>query len=531
MERTRVIAILALVLGTSLVGALVGGCGSDGASSSASGEPAFTSVVYATGFTPYGALDPAEEVNVQLTHCNVYETLTNYDAKADEVLPGLATSWESSPDGLSWTFHLRQGVKFHDGTVFDAEAVKFSIERNHELGLGVAYIWDPISKITTPDANTVVFELSSPAPIDLIASSSFQAYIFSPTAVERYGEKCFQPGYDAGSGPYTLKSATLTEATLERFPDYWGGWDGSHAAAPKVGVIRQITEPAVKVQNLEQGAVQIIDDVPPAVMKGLEGNPDINVWSQPSFVQQIFYFNTKKTPTDDAAFREALYYAFPYDEAISLALGGGGAVSRGYIPQGMLGWDELAAQSPAPKQDMDRARAALARSAYPDGGVKLTCMVDNAYDSLLKSSQLFKTALAELNIDLDIRGMDVNVILEQAGSDNPPQHVYVDVAWPSYVTPLDVPVLVYAKGGYYNFSYWSDPKVDSLLTEAGSLMATDRAGAVQNLVDAWGIILPSYSMIWPADLQSAPSSAASLEGFEGFSPAYPNSVFFYELGQ
>ncbi|MCH7588695.1 MAG: ABC transporter substrate-binding protein, partial [Chloroflexi bacterium] len=132
-------------------------------------------------------LDPSpgfSDENVVTTQ--VYETLTFYNppGSAETLGPKLATSWESSADAMTWTFNLREGVKFHDGTDFNAEAVKFSIERTMGIDLGAAYIYAPIESIEVVDDLTVQFNLSFAAPMDLVLASGYGAWIFSPTTVE-----------------------------------------------------------------------------------------------------------------------------------------------------------------------------------------------------------------------------------------------------------------------------------------------------------------------------------------------------------
>ena len=133
-------------------------------------------------------LDPSSSFsNDNTVMGNAYETLTFYNAPGSdtEISPKLATSWEQSDDGLTWTFHLRAGVKFHDGTDFNADAVKFSIDRTMSLGLGASYIFDPVESVNVIDDLTVEFKLKYTAPLDLILATGYAAWIMSPTAVAR----------------------------------------------------------------------------------------------------------------------------------------------------------------------------------------------------------------------------------------------------------------------------------------------------------------------------------------------------------
>ena len=173
--------------------------------------------------------DPSTEFsNSIMMLSNLYEPLIWYDpSQSPPFVPALATSWESSNGSQTWTFHLRQGVKFHDGTPFDATAVKYSIERTMTLGQGAAFIWSPVSKINVLDTYTVQFILTSPTPLDVIASASYAAWIMSPN-IENLAKAAgftnasawFNAGHDAGTGPYMLtKWDPQNEIVMDKFPD------------------------------------------------------------------------------------------------------------------------------------------------------------------------------------------------------------------------------------------------------------------------------------------------------------------------
>ena len=123
--------------------------------------------------------DPSETwSNEVIAFQNVYETLLRYDPFTDTFEPVLATGYSVSEDGMTWTFELREGVMFHTGNPFNAEAVKYSIDRTLELGMGAFYIWDAVEQINVLDEYTVEFVLAYPSPLDLIASAAYAAYIF-----------------------------------------------------------------------------------------------------------------------------------------------------------------------------------------------------------------------------------------------------------------------------------------------------------------------------------------------------------------
>nr|WP_281054473.1 ABC transporter substrate-binding protein [Thermosphaera aggregans] len=175
-------------------------------------------VVYAYNDRITG-IDPSVEDDTGLVVLgSVYEPLLYYDPRSDEFKPALAINWTSNEDGTEWVFKLREGVVFHDGTPFNATAVKISIERARDIyrstGRGMGYIWDMVSTIEILDPYTVKFVLDYPVRLDLIAAASYAAYIFSPSVIERAGasdildgkiEEWFNQGNSAGTGPYFIE--------------------------------------------------------------------------------------------------------------------------------------------------------------------------------------------------------------------------------------------------------------------------------------------------------------------------------------
>src|SRR6201996_1410756 len=168
--------------------------------------------------------DPATEYSDGIIAMSeMYETLTRYDSATHTVKPLLATSWSSAANGLTWTFHLRQGVHFHTGRLMTAQAAAAAIMRTEKLGGGAAYVWDAVKSISTPSTYTMVFHLKYPSPLDLEASASYSAYIYDTQAAPK-GEslsKWLNTPHDAGTGPYELQTwnkGQEFEVILKAFP-------------------------------------------------------------------------------------------------------------------------------------------------------------------------------------------------------------------------------------------------------------------------------------------------------------------------
>ncbi|MFW5898540.1 MAG: ABC transporter substrate-binding protein, partial [Candidatus Saliniplasma sp.] len=189
--------------------------------------------------------DPSDSFSNEIIAMhNIYETLLRYDPLEDELEGVLAEDWSSSEDGLTWTFELKEGVEFHTGGEMTAEDVKFSIERTIDRGRGASFIWGPLEEIEIVDDYTVRFNLNEPAPIDLIAASSYGSFIFSKQQADEVDDlhEWFNDENSAGTGPYVPESWEREERlVMTRFDDYWQGWDSDEKKFDRV-VIRNIPE-------------------------------------------------------------------------------------------------------------------------------------------------------------------------------------------------------------------------------------------------------------------------------------------------
>ena len=206
--------LFARVLSFAILSVFLAGCGGNsgnsvkGNDSAQSAEGGNNIAIYSTYDMPALGIDPSVCFNSSiLSLLNIYDTLLRYDSETDSVEYVACDKYEKSEDGLLWTFHIRENMKFHDGTPVNAEAVKFSFERTINMGKGAAFIWEPVDSFEVKDEQTLVMHLKYPAPMDLTVSSSYGAYIMSP-AVGDAGEEFFAGTKDAGSGAYYIADRT-----------------------------------------------------------------------------------------------------------------------------------------------------------------------------------------------------------------------------------------------------------------------------------------------------------------------------------
>ncbi|MBA3414482.1 MAG: hypothetical protein H0U10_04560, partial [Chloroflexia bacterium] len=216
-----------------------------------------------------------------------YETLIALDGSAtDRYVGAIAESWSANEDGSVWTFSIRPGVVFQNGDPCDAEAVRLSFERFLTLGLGpvdvVARFVDDPTRITAPDASTVVFDLGRPQPIFEAAIASQYGPLIVNAALARefeaegdWGDLYMQTNAAEGfgTGPYRITEFEPGNfCVMEQFAEYWGGWDGAEFATV---ALRVVEENETRRQLIEQGEVDIVDNLTPEALATLEINPDL----------------------------------------------------------------------------------------------------------------------------------------------------------------------------------------------------------------------------------------------------------------
>jgi peptide/nickel transport system substrate-binding protein len=516
---------ITIILVALIVLSLLSGCRNNNtATQPAGGEKRIA--YYAFNTEPYIDLDPSVEYsNGLIVLHNVYETLTRYDIKEEKVQPLLAESWETSQDGTKWTFKIRQGVKFHDGTELDAEAVKKSIDRTIKMQMGAAFVWDSVNSINVVDKYTVEFELKYPAPIDLIASGSYAAFIMSPNAVEN-DSQWFNNGNDAGTGPYKIQKITKgEEVILEKFDEYWMGWkDNQYTNA----IIKKVAEGSARRQLLEKGEAQVAATFSVTDLKALRENNNVVVQDTDTWRNVIGFFNTEKAPLDNDDFRRALSYAFPYEETIVNIKEGLASQSYGLIPKGLWGHDE---SLPQYKFDLDKAKEYLDKSGVNVNGLKLEMTFTSGNEAYRNFAQLYKINLQKLGIELDIREMNWDNVWEKAKNPKPQdrQDILVMNWWPDYASPLSwVQSLVQSEDNIlFNLSYIKDKNLDNMVSDFEKYAATDREKAEEVIVAIQKEVIDKAYFLHIYDDKTSWVTDKHFKGFES-NPAYEGVVFFYD---
>ncbi|NOZ70813.1 MAG: ABC transporter substrate-binding protein [Chloroflexi bacterium] len=315
-------------------------------------------------------IDPAvgNDYSSSSAMLNLYDSLV-FPNKDGGVDPWLAESWETSADGLTWTFKLRQGVKFHDGSALTASDVVYSMQRLQNIGESFAYMFDNVTGVSASDDQTVAFTLSQPSGLFLL--SLVRLYVLnenlvrSNTATEgSYGDngdygKNWLLTHDAGSGPYTVKEFPLEEYLLMEKNKAW--WGNFAANAPDEVRFIATTETATVRTLMSDRRLEISDQWQTvAGLKALDGIAGIGIAAIPTMSEFYFMMNTKIAPTDDIHCRRAMSYAFDYDTAVGLEWSGT-QQSQGPVPITLAGHDPNVFVF---SHDLDKAKAELAQCQY-----------------------------------------------------------------------------------------------------------------------------------------------------------------------
>ena len=518
---------LALILAVIMIAGLFSGCGNNsqkGQKPGASGE--MDVAYYAYYAIPVLTWDPSVEFsNGVIVLNNIYEQLLKYDPKTKEYEKVLATDYKKSDDGLTWTFNLRKGVKFQDGTPFTAEAVKFSVDRTKSMGQGASYIWASVKEVKIVDDYTVEFDLSYPAQMDLIVSCPYAAFIMSPSLKDKPSD-WFEQQNACGTGPYKLQESNMgDQVILTKNDDYWKGWDGEHFE--KV-VIKKVAETSSRRQMVEKGEVDITTELPYEDVEALKTGKNVNVDVAPAFQNLMAFFNTKKGKLSDVKVRQALSYAFPYDDVVNYAMGGYAKQSYGAVPEGLWGHDESIMQY---KYDINKAKQLLNEAGIKSGELKLLLTYQSGDEAEKKTAELYKGELSKIGVDLEIRSMPWESQWEMAKSTSGEnqQDIFIMYWWPDVTSPYSFLNTLFhtEKEIYYNLGYYSNPQYDSLIDAAQEKSAVNVEEAQAGFIDAQKILLKDCPAIFAYDKNLAWVTSPTFKGHVD-NPAYPFVVFFYD---
>ncbi len=507
MKTRRGLQFVALVLAMILLAAC-----SKTATPKSSGKPKVLTVGYGAepgNMLPYGS---GGEASVR---ANMFDSLVRRDRDL-KLAPSLATSWETSQDGKTWTFHLRKNVKFHNGEPFNAQAVKWTFDTQTMGKTSVVKTqFTDVTEVKVVDDYTVQFVTKNQFPLLLnYLSSSF--FAMPPKYYQEVGG---DPGFDKkpiGTGPFKFVEWVKNERiVMEANPDYFLG-------RPKLDkvIFRPIPETATRLAELLSGGVDVIMQVPPEHVGTIKNSPNARVEMRNSVRVVFIGLRTDQKPFDDVRVRRAVNLAINKDELMKSVLAGQGYLTPGPLSPLVWGYDS---SIKGYGYDVQQAKQLLADAGYPDG---FSVTLETPVGRYLKDKEVSEWVageLAKIGIKVTVKTFEWGQYLEKYRN-HKYDTMYV-LGWGG--TAYDADFVFSNLFESSNFrSYYKVAEVDKKIAEARNLVdANKRLALYKELqekivsdapwiflygqIDAWGLAnrvnwspgLTEYAWLWDADVK------------------------------
>jgi len=454
--RTR-LAVLAVLAALGLV-------------TSASAAPPKDAIVIGLVAEPV-TMDPPQitDLNSARVTKRIFEGLVAQELGSYKLVPGLAQSWDISKDGLTYTFKLRPNVKFHDGTPFNAEAVKFVFERQlNDKGPYYATGTYPYVKgflgnvagVEVLDAGTVQIKLKAPLAPFLQYLAHQSLFMFSPESLKKWGKDVVK--HPVGTGPFKLDAwEPGVRVVLARNDEYWGG-------SPKIrqAIYVPIVEAQARLVALKTGDIDLTMDVPPDSLDELRRDPNVVVAESNSSAVWYVMLNTRHPILKDRRVRQALNHAVNKDAIIRDILRGTAIVSRGPMsPVYGTFYEDNTARYP---HDLDKARALLREAGHPNG-FELTFLVPESgsgMQSPVEMATVIQANLAQIGVRAKIQTMEWGAYLRKYLE----QPDMAEMSWnPSIGDPDHMMYMLLSSDRFppaFNAGYYQNDRVDDLLRRA-----------------------------------------------------------------
>jgi peptide/nickel transport system substrate-binding protein len=408
---------------------------------------------------------------------NVYDTLVEPDADL-RMRPALAESWDVTPDQLTWTFHLRRGVTFHDGSPLTADDVVYTYRRIIDEELTNADKLSAVSNVKATNPSTVVIHLQQPSPNLLTNLGGFKGMAIVQRKNVESGEIATHP---IGTGPFSFEGQKSGDSiTLNANPDYWAG-------APKVsGVIfRFIPEKSTALSALQAGEIDWTDSIPTQRVNQLNDDDSVNLAVVPSNDYWYLALNEARKPWNDVRVRQAIAYAIDRDAIVAATSYGTAADNQLAIPKGnpwYTGYDKY-------RYDIEEAKRLLSEAGAAPRNLDM--LVTTEYPETVTAAQIIADNLAPLGITVDIRTVDFATWLDEQ---NTGHFDMLMMGWLGNIDPDDFYYAQHHTDGTSNAQKYSNPEVDKLL-DAGRV-ETNRDARAEIYRKAATVIADECSYIY-----------------------------------
>ena len=391
---------------------------------------------------------------------NVYDTLVEPDENL-EMRPALAESWEVSGDQLTWTFHVRQGVTFHDGSPFSADDVVYSYKRIIDQKLSNADRFRAVTDVTAPDKSTVKITVAQPTPNLLSNIGGFKGMAIVQRKNVESGEIATHP---IGTGPFAFRSTKSGDSiTLAANKNYWGG-------PPLISGVtfRFIPEASTALSALQAGEIDWTDSIPTQRVEELKTDDSINLGVTPSNDYWYLALNEARKPWNDVRVRRAIAFGIDRHAIVQATSYGTATANQLAIPKGSPWYTEYHGYT----LDIAKAKSLLHEAGVKDLTIDMTAT--SQYPETVTAAQIIADNLATLGITVKIRSMDFAAWLDGENAGN---FDMLMMGWLGNIDPDDFYYAQQHTGGKSNAQKYSNPDVDGLLDAARTETNRDaRAG-------------------------------------------------------
>jgi peptide/nickel transport system substrate-binding protein len=410
--------------------------------------------------------------------------------------PALAESWTVSPDQLVWTFRLRRGVTFHDGSPFTSADVVYSYRRIIDEKLANADKFSAVTDITAPDPATVVIRVKHPTPNLLTNIGGFKGVAIVSRKNVESGQIATHP---VGTGPFAFVGQKSGDSiTLKANHAYWGG-------APKISGVtfRFISEASTALSALQAGEVDWTDSIPPQRVAQLRDDESIKLAVTPSNDYWYLALNEARKPWSNVRVRQAIAYAIDRDAIVKATSYGTAAANQLAIPKGNPWYTDYHRYN----YDIDRAKALLAESNVT--GADLDMLVTSEYPETVTAAQVIADNLAPLGIKVHIRTVDFATWLDEQNNGH---FDMLMMGWLGNIDPDDFYYAQHHTNGTSNAQKYSNPEVDRLL-DAGRVETNPQTRA-DLYAKAATIIADQVSYIYLYNPSVIQAWSTNVTGFE-----------------
>ena len=467
-----------------------------------------------------GSSNPEQEIQL-----GAYETLVTYTGGTYDLQPLLATAWEHNDAYDQFTLTIREGVKFHDGSTLDAEAVKAALERSMTIGQGESFFLSPVDTIETPDASTVVINLKATTPefingLTRIFINSRQAAVDHEVDGD-LGQGWFGENV-AGTGPYPMTEWIIGQTIkLTRFDDYWQGWDGNHIDEYE---LRVVAEPATQRLLIEQGECDYSDSITRDDVKAMSANPDIKIEDNDGVSPFYIAMDTQKGPLADVKLREAMQYVLDYQTVIDEAMSGYASLAWSAVPSS---FPQHLDTLPKPEYDLEKAAELIEAAGYEPGDLELTFMYLEPWIHEKTTGLVLQSSLAEIGVTLNMEPQPWATIVERhANPETRPDMTMYRIYTPTPSPNSILFPMFHSGSNHWSYFGYSNPDVDALLESAPTV--ADDAERAQAYKDLQQKIADDYPSIYAFVENEIQVFRSNIQGYYA-RPAWNKLLPYYDL--